>query len=881
MKIRNLGKKLSIIFIILALLVTSMFVIIINIIARNNRNNDNNIGELNNQSNTLKISNIYYDERCWPKENVKQIVDNNVPIPYGFDYYKGNKENGIVVKGTSGYMMWIPYDESANIDSTDKYYQKCKYKTIDADKLESIELYGGFYINLAKNNQIEDLKDMTETQYIKGLENAKKIYEGNDKVESHLIYKEELAQIFAYENKIGKKLINISNHDNNAKIEKLNYTKNNISITKISEDKLQMGIVASTINSYSKLPENKNTQVATDDGTVLATIPSGFSIATFNGRKIDRETVENTVNRVIKIKDNENENLVYVWVPVNEKIDELKQKLAEYYSNVEFENGKGTYMYNWEGEDPVSENEYKNLVRSIEKYRGFYISEAELGYTEQGVITNRARGMDINKTNGYLGIKEGEYYRGNNSKSNTYGKIKDIANIYKRSKTSVNSHLTYGVEWDATVEWLIKNGIIKDYTAIIDSSNVEGAKYSLNLKKIKDEDVKGLNGIYGLAGNLIDLTQEVKKYDQTSQNEKVVLKNELIIGRGGSYADTGNMSSGGQPIATRTAILEDEIKKQNIGFRTCLYINIENETIEDAEGIIPKGFYYKEGTINTGMVITDDINKGDYGNEFVWVPVNNIDDISTYNNSTKNYSGKLYNYRKWTSNGSYVFNKESISTDINSSTPSYREPAFLTRNYMGDDAKDSEGNYREKDQVLGGNVKQMQNEYNEMIESVKKHGGFYISRYEISGSKDNISSKKNQNVYNNINWYEAYSQSKKMFDNSSVSTHLIWGSQWDATLNFISNTDKNYLVDSSNAGNYSKKIALTGSNENYKRNNIYDMAGNVWEWTMEAYSNVWRVYRGGVYTGGGTYYPASYRATRYSPYTYQNEIGFRVSMYVK
>jgi len=72
----------------------------------------------------------------------------------------------------------------------------------------------------------------------------------------------------------------------------------------------------------------------------------------------------------------------------------------------------------------------------------------------------------------------------------------------------------------------------------------------------------------------------------------------------------------------------------------------------------------------------------------------------------------------------------------------------------------------------------------------------------------------------------------------------------------------------------------TGSNDNYKVKNIYDMAGNVREWTMEAYDKYYRVIRGGYYSNNATYLPAS---SRY--YNATNNVfdfnGFRVALYIK
>ena len=72
-----------------------------------------------------------------------------------------------------------------------------------------------------------------------------------------------------------------------------------------------------------------------------------------------------------------------------------------------------------------------------------------------------------------------------------------------------------------------------------------------------------------------------------------------------------------------------------------------------------------------------------------------------------------------------------------------------------------------------------------------------------------------------------------------VTSTLCYGVQWDATLNFIDPTyitgnSAGFVKDSTNMGNYSGSIATTGSNNAYQQKHVYDLAGNVSEWTMEA-----------------------------------------------
>ena len=117
-----------------------------------------------------------------------------------------------------------------------------------------------------------------------------------------------------------------------------------------------------------------------------------------------------------------------------------------------------------------------------------------------------------------------------------------------------------------------------------------------------------------------------------------------------------------------------------------------------------------------------------------------------------------------------------------------------------------------------------------------------------------------------------------------VTSTLCYGVQRDAALNFIapnyeSGNSTGYVKDSAGKGNYSGNIAITGSKIAYQQKHIYDIAGNVWEWTMEAYDNNLRVYRGGSYNGDGSENPASCRGNDISE-RIGYSIGLRIALYL-
>ena len=75
-------------------------------------------------------------------------------------------------------------------------------------------------------------------------------------------------------------------------------------------------------------------------------------------------------------------------------------------------------------------------------------------------------------------------------------------------------------------------------------------------------------------------------------------------------------------------------------------------------------------------------------------------------------------------------------------------------------------------------------------------------------------------------------------------------------------------------------LLTTGADSSFSVQNIYDIAGNVWEWTLEKTSSTSSpcAGRGGYFDNTGSNYPAAYclsGSTDYSNYA----VGFRVSLF--
>ena len=97
----------------------------------------------------------------------------------------------------------------------------------------------------------------------------------------------------------------------------------------------------------------------------------------------------------------------------------------------------------------------------------------------------------------------------------------------------------------------------------------------------------------------------------------------------------------------------------------------------------------------------------------------------------------------------------------------------------------------------------------------------------------------------------------------SVTSTVIYGVQWDAIMAWIdpayktgSCTEDSFVRDSTGSGNYSGDLAKTGSNEKYSVKNIYDLAGNVDEWTMESSNSNGRVIRSRLFWRYRNYLPS-------------------------
>ena len=334
-------------------------------------------------------------------------------------------------------------------------------------------------------------------------------------------------------------------------------------------------------------------------------------------------------------------------------------------------------------------------------------------------------------------------------------------------------------------------------------------------------------------------------------------------------------------------------------------------TAETAPYFPDNTFTKKEGTIDTGLVIQDA-----NGNEYVWVVVPK----SLYNNT--NYNSN--NTKKPSSSTDYA----NIEYCLQQYTVTYRNGTSFFDVYYADDK--NVGWFA--DATAYNNLK------NSMLKSVYENGGFYVGRYEagIETTGTNRTSNTDKNSEGKyitpsttpVSKADAYpytyvtrTQAQNLASNVNSGTKtssLMFGVQWDLVLAFMHNkgniADSTLTSNSTTIGNYknnlwtiknanakystdygrtftacpnpfkkdadSKILLTTGADSSFSVQNIYDIAGNVYEWTLEKTDrgSLPCAQRGGDFYDTGSGSPAAKRNNFYT-FSTDYSIGFRVTLW--
>ena len=383
--------------------------------------------------------------------------------------------------------------------------------------------------------------------------------------------------------------------------------------------------------------------------------------------------------------------------------------------------------------------------------------------------------------------------------------------------------------------------------------------------------------------------------------------------------------------------------------------NTDNTTIK---AVIPSGFYYVTGKPSTGLVISDkfddDDNNSKGGNQFVWVPCNggkakykahtyataNVDDLGGSTADTGNGGWKTYyyrNYSDWQDNAG-----EATVTSAKANSVATYGGFYVARFEAGEPTNASF--YNDKD---GSTYWQIH--YNEDAsinygdntnkpDASKTYKDTYKTKNvtEQDGKKLLPVSKKNTPSWNYISQTNSKTVSENMYGESkTIKSYLIDGTAWDTITQWVSDSTKKSVTDSTAWGNYfDSSYTLKGlyarhqgrtakdnvwrwfpayvyNNGSYTKGseytevatgvtvegdptrnsacNIYDMAGNMWEWTTETGKHDskatdatnYAVFRGGSFDWDGSGAPVSYRYGDGSVGDFSINFGFRVVLYIQ
>ena len=313
--------------------------------------------------------------------------------------------------------------------------------------------------------------------------------------------------------------------------------------------------------------------------------------------------------------------------------------------------------------------------------------------------------------------------------------------------------------------------------------------------------------------------------------------------------------------------------------------------------IIPKDFYpvntekakweydstnKKVKDVDEGLVIMDE-----KGNQFVWVPVRDIKDmVMCANNNNKDghtcnivFDGTNISCTA-AGNSTEIVGKlyatevgEKFKNNLDTTPYTYTKDSGLRE---PDAVTSYDGSYTVDDRAT------QLTKFKEMAISVAKNGGFYVGRYEsslinrttrvVAGAASMSATEDSANM-----WYGLYAKQNSYASengvSSSVVSNMIWGSQYDAIMNWIGDSATSKIGNNRNAD----ASRRTGSKATDKINNIFDLYGLRLEWTMEANLTNDRVFRGGVYYYGTS--PSS-RNVDY-PYRTNDFCSSRPTLYIK
>ena len=398
-----------------------------------------------------------------------------------------------------------------------------------------------------------------------------------------------------------------------------------------------------------------------------------------------------------------------------------------------------------------------------------------------------------------------------------------------------------------------------------------------------------LNAIFSENGIIKRAQDTQNKMDQATKNDLDSI-NELNNWMDGKInGTTGGGTTGGDANPSTTPKISTLVGK----------VVDKNTKAEDAYGnkiTIPKGFkVVAHGTVAGSATYTYSgdnipavqdgivIENGTDGNQFVWVPV------GTINNKTGDSKGAtstitLGRYSDFTAtNGEYTPAQVA-------SVENYKQEVAIDTYYQ-ELSTFREGNSVKDSTAQNATARNLE----EFISTSLSNGGYYIARFEASGTTAKIESKYDQTVLGNITQPNAAKLAREMYGEVKENNELVYASDlvnsyaWDTAIIFIQTYSTGEDASSYASKNKSTSFAKTGINTD-KYCNICDMSGNAFEWTTEYSTYLYPgtssfcpcVYRGGYYVADDGF-AVNYTSFRYCTITTNSDsfYGLRPLLYVK
>ena len=426
-----------------------------------------------------------------------------------------------------------------------------------------------------------------------------------------------------------------------------------------------------------------------------------------------------------------------------------------------------------------------------------------------------------------------------------------------------------------------------------------------------------ISALFGDSG-IIDRAKEAQnETNQATERDKKEIKelsNWLDSKINGS---SGGNTTGGDETPTEKPLITDSSLTSN-DRTTSESTTVIAKDKKENQVVVPGGFKISSASgesVEQGVVIEDK-----EGNQFVWVPVSNINGDGS--NKIKKDDGSEVEITL----GRYTFKREKNSTTnlYEDGTPtiiqkgSEYDQTTLAQATAGTlDTKYKAGSYyyelngsrtsNEKEDKTGTNT--TAKNLKDFIEKTETNKGYYIARYEASygsgynssgtdtatrfgnakplskPSKANSTSSMSYTVgtlWNDITQPQAALVSQNMYKNDKyVESDLINSYAWDTAIVYIQAMGNENYANANRGTNTSLKDTGSTGDEKCK---IFDMAANTAEWTAEystftTSSNAYPcTYRGGSYDYSYNY--TSSRDNSYATFS-DNYVSFRPLLYVK